>query len=967
MRSRFALVRAAALSLDEAVARSRADDRRNDPLIAQAITLSTGSELLELSGSQPRAAAATRRYTMRMGCRATPFGLCAGTGVVAIGQPQDLLLAGRDTYQARVRLDIAALENLIDTALERTALENLPVYLNPTLRADGTTYRFSRRGDASADVVVVKISQVLGTIVAACSGQVSGGDLIEALHRSSPSTPREKIVDYLRRLLDRELLLADRRLLRPGIEPGTAAIDILRRAGRDDWADALAELVSSAEGLLPVSTAMMTELTEAWTDAATTLTPLAGVAETDRFHVDLEYKLAGTVDLTLIKDVEAALRRIQLIFPRRDPLKNFREAFRARYEDAAVPLLEVVDYESGVLKEALRDRSPLADRAGTGGTAAAYDDEGVRDIQIQALGHWQRTGTPFDISDFPLAKRGIARCAMAALLGEEAAPYRSMIAGATSRAPGALLGRFTLSRAELDVPLQEWARARYDDRDGGPIVAELIHTPGGRIGNVLVRTQLAPHTLAIPDAGAGDIALDRVLVRLEADTFALYDAETGRRILLELNSAHSADAFENSPIYRVLAHMNDVGAIGWYWGDLTSLRHLPRITCGSVIVAPEQWCVDRDEVLEAVTSTEPDRRLRALLPGIGNRRWVGTGHDDEVLAIDLDSVESINDILKTSSGRRLVDFIEIPQVEQPALSGPNGRHVAEVCFIPQHDDIGATALGGQPLDRIMPDRRWVYFKFYCGPATADTVAIRAKELADSLREQRVIDQWFFIRYGEDGHHVRVRAHAVDEERRATVVAELDRLGDRLIGDGGVTRVCMDTYVREIRRYGGAAAMECAERIFCADSDDIATFLMERPPEETRLLQAAATMARWTWLAVGDHDLTLEFLRRGKDGLGMPAHRSPKKRGAYWRDHERELADAVARYRPSAAVRGHLGDLVGGLRSSGASYELPGTLASILHMHCNRLFAVDSRRLEHLAYDLAVRTAVKARARGLDLG
>lgn len=967
MRSSFALLRAPALSLEEAQELRRTGEYLDDELIVQAIRAATGPELVELGETKTRAAAAIRRYAMRMGSRPTPFALFAGTGVVGIGKPISLALGGRPSYRARVRLDIVALEALVAHVLESTPLERLPVYLNPTLRVAGSAYRFSRRGDASADVVCIGINDTLTAVIEACTGDVLGGDLADALSRKSPGTPREQILEYLARLVDREFLIPDSRLLWPGRELSTVAAGLLERAGWTEWADQLRDLARATEGVRTVRAGLLDDLARPWASTARTVTPLATIKETERFHIDLEYEVSGRLDTRLVRDVEATLRRLQLMFPRRDPLKDLRMAFQARYEDATVPLLEAVDYESGILREALRSRSPLADSAGVGGgPALTYDRGALEDIQVQALSHWQRTGTPFDISGFPQATEGLTRCAMVALLSGDAEPYRCVLTGATTRAPAALLGRFALSRPELAGPLQQWAAQRNGADADRPIFAELIHTPGGRIGNVLLRDRLSTYAVAIPNAG-GDFALDRILIRLEGDRFSLYDAETGRQIILELNSAHSADAFENSPIYRVLAHISDRAAVGWHWGPLHSLCHLPRVTCGSVIVAPERWAVDREKVVKAVKSPAPGQQLIRLLPNLGERQWIGTGHDDEVLAIDLNSPQALGGILKASARQQYVYFIEIPQVEHPALTSPTGRHVAEVCFIPQHADVAEPG-GAERRAHVgtAHDRRWAYFKYYCGPMSADTVAVRAKQVIEELHSRGMIDRWFYIRYDDEGHHVRVRAHASAPGQRGDVVATLARLGEELRERGIVHRVGMDDYVPEVQRYGGPSSIEYAERVFSADSDDLAAFLATDPPERTRVLRAAADAMRWVWLAEAEHDAVLECLRFGQRGLNARDHHSAKKRGAFWRQNENEL-DAIMRdsclAEPVAASLTELVDVLARTRSRRA---LLVTLTSLIHMHCNRLFAVDSRRLEDLAYDLAVRRAVKARALGLRL-
>jgi lantibiotic biosynthesis protein len=124
------------------------------------------------------------------------------------------------------------------------------------------------------------------------------------------------------------------------------------------------------------------------------------------------------------------------------------------------------------------------------------------------------------------------------------------------------------------------------------------------------------------------------------------------------------------------------------------------------------------------------------------------------------------------------------------------------------------------------------------------------------------------------------------------------------------------------------------------------------------------MMRWAWLAQPDHDAVLECLRSGQRGLGAHDHHTAKKRGAFWRQNAHEL-DAILRdSRLAEPVAARLTELVDMLVHTRSRRSFLITLTSLIHMHCNRLFAVDSRRLEDLAYDLAVRKTLQARALGL---
>src|SRR5262249_57327315 len=80
-----------------------------------------------------------------------------------------------------------------------------------------------------------------------------------------------------------------------------------------------------------------------------------------------------------------------------------------------------------------------------------------------------------------------------------------------------------------------------------------------------------------------------------------------------------------------------------------------------------------------------------------------------------------------------------------------------------------------------------------------------------------IDGWFFIRYGEPEWHLRLRLHGRPERLHAQVLPVLQAAAAPLLGDGRLWRLQLDTYQREIERYGGPEGMLLAERLFHADS------------------------------------------------------------------------------------------------------------------------------------------------------
>jgi class I lanthipeptide synthase len=87
-----------------------------------------------------------------------------------------------------------------------------------------------------------------------------------------------------------------------------------------------------------------------------------------------------------------------------------------------------------------------------------------------------------------------------------------------------------------------------------------------------------------------------------------------------------------------------------------------------------------------------------------------------------------------------------------------------------------------------------------------------------LRTSGAVERWFFVRYADPDWHLRLRLAGDRKRLRVEVEPALTEALDTFLADGRVWRIQLDTYEREVERYGGPEGMQLAEEAFCADSD-----------------------------------------------------------------------------------------------------------------------------------------------------
>lgn len=120
--------------------------------------------------------------------------------------------------------------------------------------------------------------------------------------------------------------------------------------------------------------------------------------------------------------------------------------------------------------------------------------------------------------------------------------------------------------------------------------------------------------------------------------------------------------------------------------------------------------------------------------------------------------------------------------------------------------------------RFIPGSEWVYIKLYTGNKTADEILIRGIYFIIRILEKRgLIRRWFFIRYTDPDFHLRIRLLTTNNDCIGDVIhAFYDKLNYWVKSDL-IWKVQLDTYNRELERYGGPLIEE-AELFFYVDSE-----------------------------------------------------------------------------------------------------------------------------------------------------
>lgn len=128
------------------------------------------------------------------------------------------------------------------------------------------------------------------------------------------------------------------------------------------------------------------------------------------------------------------------------------------------------------------------------------------------------------------------------------------------------------------------------------------------------------------------------------------------------------------------------------------------------------------------------------------------------------------------------------------------------------------------VNKFIIGDEWIYFKIYCGPKSADIILTKViSPLTHDLLSNGIIDKWFFIRYADPKQHLRVRFHYNNSENIIVIINAINKLIKTYVEQGMVNNILIDSYIRELERYGNKS-IELAEELFFYDSQMIIHFI-----------------------------------------------------------------------------------------------------------------------------------------------
>lgn len=937
------------------------------------------------------------KYVLRMSSRSTPYGLFAGfnTGQIGAVATRLELRAGVGRAHKHARLDMNYVAELTrQVVAEPTLKAQLKLFVNTSLYQKEQTYRYyeyrMRNKRRHYYLMALKASPYLDKMLAAAQPGATPTQLLSVL--ADAGVPEDQAAAFLTRLLEAQVLVSE---LEPTVTgPEFYQTLVAKVAALSPNHPQLGPLQEIGALLGAAHTGVATY--QAVQDIVRESFPAA--TSKDLIQTDLRLDMThNTLSQNATNQLSTELNELADLYRVGVPpdLQAFIKRFVERYEGQEIPLLEALDSEAGLgygpAASSKTSHTPFVDSVRTPrkpGTPqvswTAYRQLVFRKFQERPA----HSTAPVVLTESDLAalvatkptKLPATLFAMGSFVAADAAALdrgEFQFQLVSCAGPGAmpLLARFAHADARLATKLRACGE-QEQVAAGEALLAEVVHLPEARVGNVLQRPQMRAYE--IPFLGQASVPLDQqlpvsdLLVSVQQGQVVLRSQRLNKVILPRLTSAHNYR--HGLAIYRFLCDLQqqyEAFSVLWDWGQLGTQAFLPRVEYKRIIVRRAQWQLSAEAHTEVAALVTP-AQLNAFLERYQLPRQVILAEGDNELLLDFDCPLAVPLLVQRlkKAAVLLTEFVQNP-ASQLLTDGRGNSYLHEV-IIPLARTGAAVPPPSVPavLDATVqrsfaPGSEWTYLKVYCGAKWGDKILTEyLLPCLTELEGQQLVQKWFFIRYNDPHNHLRLRVlHDGSPAQVAAIIGGLHRALAGLQQARVVQTIQYDTYCRELERYG-AATMEFSETVFYHDSRAVAQFLDLLAGDE-------GEHYRWLFAVRGVEEMLNAFglTLSAKLALAEQLHQSffqefngdatlTHQLNDKYRAVSRELAgfldptqdtpyteDAVAVF---AAREAALAAVFSKLPAPLAT-AAQGLLPSYLHMFLNRIFLANQRLHELVVY------------------
>lgn len=619
------------------------------------------------------------RYLSRMSTRCTPFGLLAGCAVGEMSHKTDIVLKTGIARKARFDMYfLGKLSHLLNTKPQ--IRERIRYYPNSTLYQVGEKYRYIEtiynESQIQYKISSLKISEYLDSVLDKAKAGATFSEMKSAIQDKEIS--EDEKLEFINNLVDSSILSSELSPSVTGEDYFTRIIRILKSTGYEDRN--IEKLSFLLEDLNKAKSNPMSIYDEIVHTIDSLKIPYKEglLFQIDGVKIDKNIYLNNNIPEELL----SAMNFLDKITPPsfNNTLRDFKNQFYQRYEDAEVPLMEALDPEMGIgypINSTISKTTPLFNNF------SLPERESKKSFQLnpfhlrlfkllcQAEASTKKEIVltdsdifePLDgVNDLPQTLYAIFE-----LINNDNNETLLKLEGFSGDCGANLLTRFAHTNEKIDTLVEEIIN-KEEELIPNAILAEIVYLPDFRTGNILFRPKKRKYELiylsfsdALPDQ---KIMVSDLILSVRNGRLVLRSKTLNKEIIPRLTSAHNY-SLDQSPVFSFLCDMQQTSnkkSLAFHWGSLENeFSFYPRVRYKNIILSSAYWMIDVEDMRELFHINNYDKlvektgqwRTQKGLP----EEFLLTDGDKE-LYVNCQSYRSLQSFYSTIKNRKKIKLTE---------------------------------------------------------------------------------------------------------------------------------------------------------------------------------------------------------------------------------------------------------------------------------------------------------------------
>lgn len=672
----------------------------SNPLLQEAIYLASPNLYKELfkwishekqfsKKEQQRLINTFLKYFSRMSSRCTPFGLFSGVGLGIFGNENSTMCVNTSPKFRDTKLDMHFLCALSQHLLTIPKIKkNILFFPNSTIYKIGKKIRYleyeSKNGKRDYIISSAPFSEELKTIIDFSKDGKTFDQLISTLANDEFS--QDDVQEYVEELIDNQVLISE---LEPNVS-GDDFLDILILILERIEASNEKEILISIKNKMIALDLHFGNSDLVYLEIEELIKKLnVSYDQNYLFQTDLYFDQKKQLSYLWKKELKKGISILNKITEASEQsyLNDFKKAFYKRFENEEIQLSYAMDTEVGIGYR--QDLSTLG--------VHPY----VEDLIIPSLKQKQKLEIKLNSFQILLNQKLqgalLEKCTLINLVDEDLEDFdenwddlqetmsfmteiisegghEKLYLNHGTGSAGKLLGRFCSEKSDIRNFVKEIS-IKEQELNSNKILAEIIHLPESRIGNILRRPQIRNYE--IPYLGnstvpkESQISIDDLYLSIRNNKLILRSKRLNKEIVPCLTNAHNY--YSNSlPTYHFLCDFSTQdtrSSLLFHWGGLIHIYNFfPRVEYRNIILSKAKWKISLQEINHFVSLMNEKEQLMNEVKNWRKKRqipkWIQWIKSDNTLLINLENSDLVTMLLSSIKNEKTVLIEEFLNYEK---------------------------------------------------------------------------------------------------------------------------------------------------------------------------------------------------------------------------------------------------------------------------------------------------------------